>query len=198
MLGLCSTLWQDIMIKCLLTPVNCAHTFRYSQNFCIHFLWGKAENPPEDKKSEGPRLWCFVVSGRLPVALPPVGPASPQAVCQSVCSFAYATEFSLAYPFPSLRSQILVFSPGESLPKLTFVFLFSCRIFNMSQTACKRSINVTFRIACWKSCICCPSGPWSWSFWLSHDSDLMCHCDLQWQYLAPRFKCLLKLLLECC
>lgn len=138
------------------------------------------------------------VSGRLPVALPPVGPASPQAVCQSVCSFAYATEFSLAYPFPSLRSQILVFSPGESLPKLTFVFLFSCRIFNMSQTACKRSINVTFRIACWKSCICCPSGPWSWSFWLSHDSDLMCHCDLQWQYLAPRFKCLLKLLLECC
>lgn len=90
----------------------------------------KGRKRHEDKKEESLRFW------QLPC---PQESASPELllawsfpvtwVCVKWCSFASVAEFTLAYHLPTIKNPRSVLSLGEGVPKLTFVFLFSCRMF---------------------------------------------------------------------
>lgn len=68
----------------------------------------------------------FIVSGSLPLS----GPFPSPSYVLKWCLFASVPKFTLAYHLPSVKNQTLVLSPGEGVPKPTFVFLFFCRMFN--------------------------------------------------------------------
>lgn len=85
----------------------------------------KGRKPTEDKEKEGLRLWqlhCLRESASREL-LPPWLFISPGGVLKW-CSFASAPELMPAYHLPSIRKLILVLSPGEGVPKLTFVSVF--------------------------------------------------------------------------
>ena len=113
----------------------CSH----SQNFCVHCLWGRTANPHKDKEKEGLRLWqlhYFRESACL--VLLPSWPFTSPGWVSSWC------------PFASAQSSHWLITLHQGVPRLTFVFLFSCKMFNYEPNC----LQMVFRITCSKELGC--------------------------------------------